>query len=180
LNLLNETLIFAENKRYFLRDACGGEAILFYNEKLMKYLLTLFALFTIFIYGCGDDNTTNTNNNGNGETVIFSLDSLSITLNTNFGIIDSNLVINNAPNIKITFNCSTNADSVNSYALYRVSAADSNQVYIDSANNIISSLNNNHLLNFNASSSFILKFFVQINGNTPYFIRLKNIRIVKL
>ncbi|HMQ79168.1 MAG TPA: hypothetical protein PKE39_09755 [Ignavibacteria bacterium] len=146
----------------------------------MKYLITLFALFTIYIYGCGDDNTTNTNNNGNGETVIFSMDSLSITLNTILGIIDSNLVINNAPNIRITFSCSTNADSVNSYALYRVSAADSNQIYSDSTNNVISSLNNNHTLTINASLNYILKFYVQINGNTPYFIRLKNIKVMKL
>jgi len=146
----------------------------------MKYLITLFALFTIYIYGCGDDNTTNTNNNGNGESVIFSMDSLSITLNTIFGIIDSNLVINNAPNIKITFSCSTNADSVNSYALYRVSAADSNEIYSDSTNNVISSLNNNHSLTINASLIYILKFYVQINGNSPYFIRLKNIKVVKL
>ena len=146
----------------------------------MRYLLTLFALFTIYIYGCGDDNTTNTNNYGNGETVIYSLDSLSITLNTIFGIIDSNLVINNAPNIKITFSCSTNADSVNSYALYRVSAADSNEIYSDSTNNVISSLNNNHSLTINASLNYILKFYVQINGNSPYCIRLKNIKVVKL
>lgn len=162
-----------------MRDACGGEAILFYNENLMKYVITLFALLTIYIYGCGNDSTTNTGNNGNGETVIYSLDSLSITLNTVFGIIDSNLVINNAPNIKITFNCSTNADSVNSYALFQIKAFDSLNTYLDTLDNVISSLNNTHTIVFTATNYFILRFFVQINGNSPYFIRLKNVRVIK-
>lgn len=146
----------------------------------MKYLLTLFALFTIYIYGCGNDTTTNTGNNGNGETVIYSLDSLSFTLNTIFGIIDSNLVINNAPNIKITFNCSTNADSVNSYALYRINAVDSTNEYLDTTNGVISQLNNNHLIIINGSNSFILKFYTQINGNSPFYLRLKNIKVIKV
>lgn len=145
----------------------------------MKYLLALFTLFAIYIYGCGNDSTTNTNNNGNGETVIYSLDSLSITLNTVFGIIDSNLVINNAPSIKITFNCSTNADSVNSFTLYQIKAYDSLNTYIDTLNNAISSLNNTHTITFTATNYFLLRFYVQINGNSPYYIRLKNIRVIK-
>jgi len=182
LYLFYETLIFAENKRYFLRDACGGEAILFYNEKLMKYLITLFALFTIYIYGCGDDNTTNTNNNGNGESVIYSLDSLSIYLTSSVGSVDTNLVVINASNIRVTFNCSTNTDSVNSISFYRIFAQDSSNVYIDTTNNYISALNGNHAITVNGSTNFFLNILIQINRNdlNPYFIKLKDIKVIKL
>lgn len=146
----------------------------------MKYLLTLFALFTIFIYGCGNDSTTNTNNNGNGETVIYSLDSLSINLNTSSATNDIDIITSNTPNIKITFNCSTNVDSVNSSAFYRITAGDSNSIYIDTLDNNISSLNANHVININASLYFSVKIFIQANriNSIPYFIRLKNIKMV--
>lgn len=146
----------------------------------MKYLITFFALFAIYIYGCGNDTTTNNGNNGNGETVIYSLDSLSITLNTIFGIIDSNLVINNAPNIKITFSCSTNADSVNSFVQYRISALDSNNFFLDTTNNWISTMNNDHVILIQGSNNFYLNFYLQISGNAPYFIRLRNVKIVRI
>jgi len=182
LNLFTETLIFAENKRYFLRDACGGEAILFYNEKLMKYLLTLFALFTIFIYGCGDDNTTNTNNNGNGETVIFSLDSLSINLNSSIQVNDTLFYLTDASTIKITFNCETNADSVNGFALYRIVAGDSNGVFKDTSSSNISTLNSQHVINIIASNYYALSILIQLSRNNsfPYFIRLKNIKVFRV
>lgn len=146
----------------------------------MKYLLALFTLSAIYIYGCGNDSTTNTNNNGNGETVIYSLDSLSITLNTNIGILDSELVVNNSPSIKIVFNCSTNSDSVNSFALYQIRAMDSSGVYKDTTNNYVSTLNNNHTILINASNSFFLNIFLQVNGNSPYYLRLRNIRIIRI
>lgn len=165
MNLFKETLIFVENKS---------------QKKLMNYLFTFFALLTIYIYGCGDDSITNNGNNGNGETVIFSLDSLSITLNTNIGIIDSELVVINSPNIKILFNCSTNSDSINSFALYQIRAMDSSGVYKDTTNNYVSTLNNNHTILINASNSFFLNIFLQVNGNSPYFLRLRNIRIIKI
>lgn len=146
----------------------------------MKFLIICFTICFIYLFGCGSDSTTNNGNTGNGETVIFSMDSLSITLNTNFGIIDSNIVINNAPNIKITFDCSTNADSVNSFTLFQIKAYDSLNTYKDTLNNNISFLNNNHVVYVNGSNYFVLKFFIQINGNSPYFIRLKNIKIFKI
>jgi hypothetical protein len=146
----------------------------------MKYLLTLFALFTIYICGCGNDSTTNSSNNGNGETVIYSLDSLSITLNTNVGIIDSELVVTNCPNIKIVFNCSTNSDSVLSFALYQIRAMDSSGIYKDTINNHISTLNNDHTILVNGSNNYFLNLFLQVNGNSPYFLRLRNIRVIKI
>ena len=137
------------------------------------------AFFSLYLFSCGNDTTTNNNNSGNGETVILSLDSLSIALNTIFGIIDSNFVINNAPNIKITFNCSTNADSINSYALFRINAVDSTNEYIDTTNENISLLNNDHTILVHGSNHYILKFYLQISGNSPYYIRLKNVKVIK-
>lgn len=145
----------------------------------MKYIITFIFAAAVIFYSCGDDKTTNNSGTG-GETVLLSLDSLSITLNTMFGIIDSNFIINNAPNIKITFNCSTNADSVNSFALYRINAVDSVNEYVDSICNYTSYLNNDHIIFVNAVNYYILKFYVQINGGIPYYIRLKNIRITKI
>lgn len=147
----------------------------------MKYLLTLFALFTIFIYSCGNDSTTNTNNNGNGETVIYSLDSLSIYLTNNIEARDTNFVITYAPNVKVTFNCSTNADSISTFALYRIIAFDSTNFFIDSVNNHISKLNTNHSISMNGSNNYNLKILIQASrGNTtPCFIKLSNIKIIK-
>ncbi|HRF67392.1 MAG TPA: hypothetical protein PK850_15695 [Ignavibacteria bacterium] len=146
----------------------------------MKYLLICLVVCFTYLYGCGNDSTNNSGGPPNGETVILSLDSLSITLSTNFGIIDSNFVINNAPNIKITFNCSTNADSVNSFALYRINAVDSLNEYIDTTNDVISSLNSSQIINVTGSSSYILKFYLQINSNSPNFIRLRNIKVFRV
>jgi len=146
----------------------------------MKYLLICLVVCFTYLYGCGNDSTTNSGGPPNGETVILSLDSLSITLSTNFGIIDSNFVINNAPNIKITFNCSTNADSVNSFALFQIKAFDSLNTYMDTLNNANSSLNNNHTIFFSAANYFLTKFFIQINGNAPYYIRLRDIKVIKI
>lgn len=145
----------------------------------MKYFVTFIFVFSVIFYSCSDDNTSNNSGTG-GEVVLISLDSLSITLTTMFGIIDSNFIINNAPNIKITFNCSTNADSVNSFAQYRIIIQDSNSVLVDTTNNWISLLNNAFSLNVNASNFYFFKFYLQISGNSPYFIRLKNVRVVKL
>ncbi len=146
----------------------------------MKYLLYTFALFSIiFLFSCSNDTTTNTGNGNGNETVIYSIDSLSITLNTMFGIIDSNFTINNAPNLKVTFNCSTNADSVNSFALFRISAGDSSIIYKDTLNDNISELNNDFVIVIHGSSNYILNFYLQVNGFSPYFIRLRNIKVIK-
>lgn len=150
------------------------------NIILMKFLIICITFCFIYLFGCGSDSTTNNGNNGSGETVIFSMDSLSITLSTIFGIIDSNLVINNAPKIKITFDCSTNADSVNSFALFQIKAYDSLNTFKDTLNNKISFLNNEHIFNINGNNFYLLKFYIQINGNTPYYIRLKNIKIFNI
>lgn len=148
----------------------------------MKYLLALFTLSAIYIYGCGNDSTTNTNNNGNGETVIFSLDSLSIYLTSSLEAKDTNFTISNASNIKVTFNCSTNADSVFTFALYRLTVGDSSTVYVDSTNNKISELNSNHNISVNASNNYNVRIFIQMNrsNSTPSFIKLKDVKVVKL
>lgn len=165
-----------------MRDACGGEAILFYNENLMKYVITLFAVLAIYIYGCSNDSTTNTGNNGNGETVIFSMDSMSVYLTGSVGSIDTNLLIIEASNIKISFNCSTNADSVNSISFYRVFAQDSSTVYIDTTYDHVSTLNGNHAIVVAGSANFFLNILIQINRNNldPFFIKLEDIKIFKL
>lgn len=148
----------------------------------MKYLLTLFALFTIFIYSCGNDSTTNTNNNGNGETVIFSMDSLSINLNSSIQVNDTLIYLTDASTIKITFNCETNADSVNGFALYRIVAGDSNGVFKDTSSGNVSTLNNQHVINIIASNYYALSILIQLSRNNsfPYFIRLKNIKVFRV
>ncbi len=149
----------------------------------MKYILYTFTIFSlIYLYSCGNDTTTNTGNGNGNETVIFSMDSLSINLNTTFSFNDTDITINNAPNVKITFNCSTNADSVNSYSLYRIIAGDSSAVYKDTLNNIIGTLNSDQTILINATTTYNLKIFIQISRNnlSSYFIRLKNIKIIKL
>lgn len=182
MNLFKETLIFAENKKTLLRDASGGEAISFYNDKLMKYIIALFTLSTIYIYGCGNDSTTNTNNNGNGETVIFSMDSLSINLNSSIQVNDTLFYLTDASTIKITFNCETNADSINGFALYRIVAGDSSGVFKDTSSSNISTLNNQHVINIVASNYYALSILIQLSRNNsfPYFMRLKNVKVFRV
>ncbi|MBN8585134.1 MAG: hypothetical protein J0M37_08560 [Ignavibacteria bacterium] len=148
----------------------------------MKFLIICFTVSFIYLFGCGSDSTTNNGNTGNGETVIFSMDSLSIYLNSSIVINDTLFDILNSPSIKIDFNCQTNADSVNSFALFRIIAGDSNIVYKDTSNNNISSLNNNHTIYISASNTFTLSILIQLNrtNNLQYFMKLKNIKVIKI
>ena len=148
----------------------------------MKNLLYTFTLISvIYLFGCGNDTTTNTGT-GNGETVIFSMDSLTINLSSNSAVNDTNILITDAINIKISFNCSTNADSINSLGFYKITAIDSAGIYLDTTNNYNSLLNNDHIITVHGSLSYYLNIFIQINriNSNPYFIRLKNIKITKL
>jgi len=148
----------------------------------MKYLIIFLVICFTYLYGCGNDSTTNSGGPGNGETVIFSMDSLSIYLNSSIQANDSDIVITNAPNIKITFNCSTNADSISTLALYRIVVGDSNNVYKDTTNDKISKLNSNQEIIINGSNSLNLKIYIQMSsGNsTPGYIKLSNIKVNKL
>ncbi|MEO8514504.1 MAG: hypothetical protein ABI543_13165 [Ignavibacteria bacterium] len=147
----------------------------------MKYLLLISSLFVICLYGCGNDTTNNSNSTG-GETVIFSMDSLSINLTSSIEVKDTLFYVSNAPNIKISFNCTTNADSINGFASYQIVAGDSNMVYLDSVNSNNSLLNGDHFININASSYFALTILIQLSRDNanPYFLRLRNIKVFKL
>lgn len=147
----------------------------------MKYLLLISSLFIIYLYGCGDDNTTNNGNGTGGETVIFSMDSLTINLTTSVSTVDTILTINNSPNIKITFICSTNADSISSFAFYRFIAFDSSNFFIDTLNNYNSQLNNNHFILINGSNNYNLKILIQMSrsNSIPSFIKLRDIKIIR-
>lgn len=146
----------------------------------MKYFITFIFAAGVIFYSCGDDNTTNNSGTG-GETVIFSMDSLSIYLTSNLEAKDTNIVINNSQNIKLTFNCTTNADSISTLAMYRVIAFDSTNFFIDTLNNHHSSLNNLHTINIVGSNLFFLKLYIQMSrgDTTNGFIKLSNIKIVK-
>ncbi len=147
----------------------------------MKYLISFLIFASILLYSCGNDNTTNNSNSG-GETVLFSLDSLSIYLNSSVQTLDTNFMILNSPNLKITFNCNTNSDSVNSLAFYRIFAIDTNSVIIDSVNNNISSLTGNHQISFTGSNNYSLTISLQINrlNTDPFYIKLKDIKVLKI
>ena len=55
----------------------------------MKYLIIFLVICFTYLYGCGNDSTTNSGGPGNGETVIFSMDSLSIYLNSSIQVNDT-------------------------------------------------------------------------------------------
>lgn len=143
--------------------------------------LLLGSLVLILFISCGNDTVTN-NDPVPGEEVIFSMDSFAINLDNALTVKDTNIVITNAPNIKITFKCSTNADSVNSYAQFRVSVSDSSSVYLDSINNHISSLNSNYSLRSIASNQSLVRLYLQASRTNidPCYLSLTEIRITKL
>lgn len=148
----------------------------------MKNLPTIISSFVIFLFiSCGSENVTN-QNPGTGEEVIFSMDSFAINLENFLTVKDTNILITNAPNVKITFKCSTNADSLNSYAQFRVSVTDSNSVYLDTVNNHISSLNRNFIFQSNASNHSIVRFFLQASrtNSNSYFLSLTEIKIIRV
>jgi len=147
----------------------------------MKYLLIFLVICFTYLYGCGNDSTTNSGGPGNGETVIFSMDSLSIYLNSNLVAKDTNIRIENVNNVKVKFQSTTNADSISTLALYRIIAFDNSNFYIDSLNNHHSQLNSYHTIVINGSNSFDLKILIQMSrgDTTSGFIKLSDIKIIK-
>jgi len=148
----------------------------------MKYLIIFLVICFTYLCGCGNDSTTNSGGPGNGETVIFSMDSLSIYLNSSIQVNDTLFNLLDAPSIKVTFNCLTNADSINSLALFRIVAGDSIGVFKDTTNNIISSLNNEHIIYITATQNYALTILIQLSrlNSEAYFIKLNNIRVFKI
>lgn len=147
----------------------------------MKFLIICFTVSFIYLFGCGNDSTTNNGNTGNGETVIFSMDSLSIYLNSNLVAKDTNIRINDANNIKMKFQSLTNADSISTLALFRITAFDSTNFFIDTLNNHHSLLNSQHTIIVNGSNQYDLKILIQMSrgDTTSGYIKLKDIKISK-
>ena len=145
----------------------------------MKNLPLILASFMLVLFfACGSDTATN-QTPGTGEEVIFSMDSFAINLEYTLTVKDTNIVLSDAPNVKINFNCSTNADSVNSFVHFRLSVADSSSVFLDTINNHISKLNNTFVFQSIASGLSIVRFYIQASrvNNEPCFITLTNIKI---
>jgi len=150
----------------------------------MKYLINFLIFASLLLYSCGNNSTTNNNNTG-GETVLFSLDSLSIYSPSTS--LDTIIFISNSSNVKISFDCLTNADSINGFSSFSVLASyiDTNNVYheyLDTLNNNISFLNNSFQFFISTNNPYGLNFNIQcIRNNTNiYFIKLKNIKVLKL
>lgn len=147
----------------------------------MKNLPLILASFIlVLLFACGSDTATN-QTPGTGEEVIFSMDSFAINLTGGTIAIDTSIEIN-VPNIKLTFDCSTNADSISSTCFYRISAIDSTSIYIDTINNSISYLNKSQQLKISGSLDYQLVLHTQITqtSNLPVYIRMKNIKAIKM
>jgi hypothetical protein len=146
--------------------------------KNLPIILSAF-IFLIFI-SCGSENVTN-QNPGTGEEVIFSMDSFAINLENSLAAKDTNITISSASNIEAKFNCSTNADSVNSFVHFRFSVADSSSVLLDTTCDHISQLNRFYSFNCNLAHLSIVKFYIQARSfnNVPCFISLTSISIIK-
>lgn len=92
-------------------------------KNLFSLYISVLCLFTLALYGCGDDNPTNNNNNGgNGsETVLYSRDTFSVQtsqqgnfyLGLGTGVtLDSGQYI--LDTVKLTFTVTHNLDSTSS------------------------------------------------------------------
>lgn len=150
----------------------------------MKYFITFIFAAAVIFYSCGDDNTTNNSGTG-GETVIFSMDSLVVI--TPVSVSDTTIYINNINRVRISFDCLTNADSINGFSSYIILASyiDSNNVYheyLDTTYNRISSLNNTFNFYINTPNPYGLNIKAQCfrNNANIYFIKLKNIKIYQI
>lgn len=141
-------------------------------------LISLFLLFFILqIAGCGNDSAVN--NNGGSGTLLFSLDSLVLNVPENGFANDTTIMLTNEPNIKITFDCATNADSINSFALYRIVSFIDTNYFIDTVNRVLSQLNRAHAIYISGSDFYYCSLVIQLirNDSFPYFIKLKNVRV---
>ena len=135
----------------------------------------------VLFFACGSDTATN-QTPGTGEEVIFSMDSFAINLENTLTAKDTNIVLSDAPNVKINFNCSTNADSVNSFAFFRLISGDSSHLFLDSTISQVSLLNRDYSFVLSGSKNFSLNVVIQANriSNVSCFIKLSNLRIYKL
>jgi hypothetical protein len=138
--------------------------------------LLLFVIILQFA-ACGNDSTVN-NNVGSG-TLLFSLDSLVLNVPENGFANDTTILLTNEPNIKITFDCATNADSINSFALYRIVSFVDTNYFIDTVNRVLSQLNRAHAIYISGSDFYYCSLIIQLirNDSLPYFIKLKNVRV---
>jgi hypothetical protein len=150
------------------------------TNKVFGYILG--ALFVIAaaaaLIGCGTDEITGGNGNPH-ETVLFAMDSLAIitppfTKDTAVSI--------PASKVKITFTAQTNADSINGFSLFKISAVDTANITVfDTTYNRISTMNNNFEFTISAPGSFALNLYIQCLRTPPhvFFMRLKNIRVIQ-
>lgn len=147
----------------------------------MKNLPLILASFIlVLLFACGSDTVTN-QTPGSGEEVIFSMDSFAINLTSGTIAIDTSIEIN-VPNIKLTFDCSTNADSISSIGYLRITSIDSIASYIDTVSNTIESLNRTHKYYINGSMHFFTLLYLQLTQSSTLqtFLKLRNIRITKI
>jgi len=137
------------------------------------------------IAGCGDSDTPTGGNPPvvSGDSLLFSLDS--------FGIVtppftkDTSIVISNTAKIKIIFTAETNADSINGWSLFTVTAIDTilNQTVYDSTYNHTLNMNNAFDLRINnIMNATAITFRIQCLRNAPhiFFMKLKNIKVFKI
>lgn len=154
------------------------------NTKIFRTLsIAAFFIFCIIQFaGCGNDSTVSNNNGGTG-TLIFSLDSLAINLDSaNTKLNDTSFTLQDAVNLRIVFDCSTNVDSINSFASFRLSISNGSEIYLDTINGTVSELNKHFVITSSGSLSisyFNLQIQTTRNNSLQYFIRLKNIKIFK-
>lgn len=143
-------------------------------------ILLIGALLTSFI-GCGSDTITN-NNNSNTETLQYSLDSFGVYMPNGPAVKDT--TFSAAGKTRITFDCTSNTDSISSWALFKITAdyIDSNNVlhtYFDSTMNHISKLNNSFNFVIDGGAAYGLSIYIQLVRTPPAecYIRFRNIRI---
>ncbi len=142
-------------------------------SSIKKAVIHLNILSLVLIFACGEDIV----NNGNTppQITIFSQDSLSLftppfTKDTTIEI--------NAKNIRVTFTAETNADSINGWSLFKVTAFDTtNQTILDTTYSRVSSINNN--FEFTLINAKFITLYIQCLRNPPhvFFMKLKNIKI---
>lgn len=148
----------------------------------MKNLPTIISSFVIFLFiSCGSENVTN-QNPGTGEEVIFSMDSFAINLTNGTLAIDTNVMISNAPEVRIAFSCTSNFDSTISTAFFRVTAIDSFNTFLDTVKRSTLELNYSYSFTVHGSSYFSIAIILQVNLTAfqPTYLRLLNVKFFKI
>lgn len=152
------------------------------------YVLIAFAFTCAAFIGCGSDEITGSNGNSPAsEQLIYSLDSFSTFRPNGLLSKDTMFIMQNAPSSKITFDCETNADSINAGAMFKITSEfiDTNNViitYIDTLVNTQSLMNNRFTFFINGGASYPITIYIQLINVNQFqcYLRLKNIKIYKL